>query len=69
MDNFISFTFLYWGYSVKISLLTLFLQYRVWSRPGAVEAQAYALDQGVRMTTYFEEYFDYAFPLEKQGEK
>ncbi|XP_072021037.1 aminopeptidase N-like isoform X2 [Amphiura filiformis] len=40
--------------------------YRVWSRPGAADSREYALDQGVRMTTYFEEYFDYPFPLEKQ---
>ncbi|XP_022104262.1 aminopeptidase N-like isoform X2 [Acanthaster planci] len=40
--------------------------FRVWSRPDAVENTRYALDVGTRILTYFEEYFDFAYPLEKQ---
>ncbi|XP_038058558.1 uncharacterized protein LOC119729837 [Patiria miniata] len=40
--------------------------FRVWSRPDAVENTKYALDVGTKILTYFEDYFDFAYPLEKQ---
>ncbi|XP_071788435.1 aminopeptidase N-like isoform X2 [Asterias amurensis] len=40
--------------------------FRVWSRPEAVENTKYALQAGVDILNYFEEYFDFDYPLEKQ---
>ncbi len=40
--------------------------FRVWSRPEAVENTMYALKAGVDILNYFEEYFDFDYPLEKQ---
>ncbi|XP_030848825.1 aminopeptidase N-like [Strongylocentrotus purpuratus] len=42
------------------------IRFRVWSRPEAVNTTVYALDIGSNITTYFEEYFNISFPLEKQ---
>ena len=41
----------------------------MWARPDAVDAGQvdYALDIGVRIVTYFEDFFDVPFPLPKQG--
>ena len=39
----------------------------MWSRPEAVENTKYALQAGVDILNYFEEYFDFDYPLEKQG--
>ena len=45
------------------------VQLRVWSRPDAVDAGQvdYALDIGVRILTYFEDYFNVPYPLPKLG--
>ncbi|PIK55589.1 putative aminopeptidase N isoform X2 [Apostichopus japonicus] len=42
------------------------VRFRVWSRPEAINTTDYALDQGDRILTYFEDYFQTEFPLEKQ---
>ena len=45
------------------------VQLRVWARPDAVDAGQvdYALDIGVRILTYFEDYFNIPYPLPKLG--
>ncbi|XP_072020377.1 aminopeptidase N-like [Amphiura filiformis] len=40
--------------------------FRTWSRPNAINTTDYALYSGVNILTYFEEYFDYAYPMDKQ---
>ena len=54
------------NYSISASV---FKQYRVWARREAVDSGQvdYALDIGVRILTYFEDYFNVSFPLPKQG--
>ena len=47
--------------------MIFYLQFRTWSRPESVNSTDYALEIGSNITTYFEEYFGIAFPLEKQG--
>ncbi|XP_052084132.1 aminopeptidase N-like isoform X2 [Mytilus californianus] len=41
------------------------VEYRAWARPEAVGQTPYSLDVGVKVLTYFEEYFDIPFPLPK----
>ncbi|CAC5387007.1 ANPEP [Mytilus coruscus] len=41
------------------------VEYRAWARPEAVDQTPYSLDVGVKILTYFEEYFDIPFPLPK----
>ncbi len=48
-------------------VIQLTLKFRTWSRPNAIDTTDYALDTGIKMLTYFEEYFDYAYPMEKLG--
>ena len=45
------------------------VQLRVWARPDAVDAGQvdYAVDIGVRILTYFENYFNVPYPLPKLG--
>ncbi|XP_052097491.1 aminopeptidase N-like isoform X1 [Mytilus californianus] len=40
--------------------------YKAWTRPEAIDQTTYALDVGVRILTFFEEYFATPFPLPKQ---
>ncbi|XP_063436787.1 aminopeptidase N-like [Mytilus trossulus] len=40
--------------------------YKAWARPEAINQTTYALDVGVRILTFFEEYFATSFPLPKQ---
>ncbi|KAI8743539.1 aminopeptidase N, partial [Biomphalaria glabrata] len=40
--------------------------YRAWSRPEVVSSTKYALDVGINILTYFEEFFNVSFPLPKQ---
>ncbi|KAJ8035810.1 Aminopeptidase N [Holothuria leucospilota] len=42
------------------------VRFRVWCRKEAINTTDYALQQGVDILTYFEEYFSIPFPLEKQ---
>uniref|UniRef100_A0A0K0FD22 Peptidase_M1 domain-containing protein n=1 Tax=Strongyloides venezuelensis TaxID=75913 RepID=A0A0K0FD22_STRVS len=39
---------------------------RVWSRPDIVSQTKYALEAGIKVLEFFEDYFDEPFPLEKQ---
>ncbi|XP_071139480.1 aminopeptidase N-like isoform X4 [Mytilus edulis] len=41
------------------------VEYRAWARPEAVGQTPYSLDVGVKVLTYFEEYFNISFPLPK----
>lgn len=41
---------------------------RVWSRKSAINQVDYALQQGVDILEYFENFFDEPFPLPKTGE-
>jgi len=40
----------------------------VWARKSAINQVDYALDQGIRILEYFEEFFNETYPLKKQGE-
>ncbi|KAH9512376.1 hypothetical protein Btru_039351 [Bulinus truncatus] len=40
--------------------------YRAWSRPEAVSSTEYALGVGIKILTYFEDFFNVTFPLPKQ---
>ncbi|XP_041356302.1 aminopeptidase N-like [Gigantopelta aegis] len=42
------------------------VMYKAWSTPAAVEQTSYALDVGVKILTYYEDYFNISFPLPKQ---
>ena len=42
-------------------------QYRAWARPEAINQAPYSLDVGVDILTYFENFFNIPFPLQKQG--
>ncbi len=48
-------------------MLANYFQFRVWARPDAIDQVDYALDAGVRVLEYFEQYFNIDFPLPKQG--
>ena len=39
----------------------------MWARPDALDQVDYALETGVRILEYFEDYFGIPFPLLKQG--
>ena len=54
-------------YICFLKYLSINQQFRVWARPEAVENTRYALQAGVDILSYFEEYFDFDYPLEKQG--
>ncbi|XP_067940049.1 aminopeptidase Ey-like isoform X2 [Watersipora subatra] len=41
------------------------ITFRVWARKEAINQVDYALDQGIRILTYFEEFFNESFPLPK----
>ncbi|XP_059161761.1 uncharacterized protein LOC131944899 [Physella acuta] len=40
--------------------------YRVWAAKAAINQTAYALETGIKIITYFEEFFNVSFPLPKQ---
>ncbi|KAL8559955.1 hypothetical protein ACOMHN_041426 [Nucella lapillus] len=40
--------------------------YRVWARPESIEQARYALDVGVKVLTFFENYYNIPYPLPKQ---
>ncbi|XP_076438803.1 LOW QUALITY PROTEIN: aminopeptidase N-like [Babylonia areolata] len=40
--------------------------YRVWARPESIEQARYALEVGVKVLTFFEEYYNIPYPLPKQ---
>ncbi|CAH1789477.1 unnamed protein product [Owenia fusiformis] len=42
------------------------IKFRIWSRKEAINQTLYALETGIKILTYFEEYFDIPFPLPKQ---
>ncbi|KAJ8035811.1 Aminopeptidase N [Holothuria leucospilota] len=42
------------------------VRFRVWCRPDAINTTDYALQSGIDMLTYFEDYFSEKYPLEKQ---
>ncbi|GAB1605730.1 aminopeptidase N-like, partial [Argonauta hians] len=42
------------------------VQYRVWARPEAIDQARFALDIGIKVLEYFEDYFGVPFPLPKQ---
>ncbi|KAK6184957.1 hypothetical protein SNE40_007297 [Patella caerulea] len=42
------------------------IEYGAWATPGKTDQATYALDTGVKILTYFEEYFNISFPLPKQ---
>ena len=43
-------------------------QFRVYAPPDKIEQAKYALDVGINITLFFEEYFDLLYPLPKLGE-
>lgn len=45
----------------------MYLQYRAYSRPEAIDQTPYSLETGVEILTFFEEYFNISYPLPKQG--
>ncbi|XP_053387121.1 aminopeptidase N-like [Mercenaria mercenaria] len=42
------------------------VRYRAWSRPEAISQTPYSLDTGVKILTFFEDYFNISYPLPKQ---
>lgn len=42
------------------------VEFKIWSRGGALEQTAYAADIGPKILEYYEEFFDIPFPLPKQ---
>ncbi|XP_063952709.1 aminopeptidase N-like [Lytechinus pictus] len=60
----LAFTVGYFGYTETTT--TNGVRFRAWSRPEAVNSTYYALNTGSKIITYFEEYFNISFPLEKQ---
>ena len=46
---------------------SLQVEVRVWAMRSAIDQVDFALDQGVTILEYFEQFFDERFPLPKQG--
>lgn len=40
-------------------------KFRVWTRPAAINQSQYSLNIGPRMLNYYEDYFQFKFPLPK----
>lgn len=47
--------------------ISLQVEVRVWARRSAINQVDFALDQGITILEYFEQFFDEKFPLPKQG--
>ena len=42
-------------------------RFRIWSRKEAINETQYALDAGIEVLEFYEEYYGIQFPLQKQG--
>jgi aminopeptidase N len=49
-----------------VFFVVVFFQYEVWSRPEYIDQVNFALDYGVEVIDFYEDYFKVPFPLPKQ---